>query len=356
MWDYIPVLAAALAFAATGTPLARRLALRTGMVDQPNTRKVHTVPTPLLGGLAIYIAFVLSVFLVWDRVSASQMVAILVGATVVAALGFLDDSGKLHPQVKLLFGMPLAATMLIVSGVQFTFFHQPILDILFTLFWVVGITAALNLMDNMDGLAAGVSAIASFFFLYLAASGEQYLVGTLAAAAMGAALGFLRYNFNPAQIFMGDGGALFLGFMLAVLGLKIRFPAQIEAVGWTVPILVLGIPILDTSLVTLSRLRRGLNPTSSPGKDHLSHRLVAIGLSPRLAVALIYLLSISLGILAVLVSESGSPVVALGLFILLVLAAFIAIVSLEGVEFEGKTPGGSHLTDPKDEDLIEGTK
>lgn len=354
MWDYTVVIAAALAFAVTGTPLVRWLALRIGLVDRPNSRKIHTSPTPLLGGLAIYMAFVFSVFLFWDRASASQMAAILIGITLVTALGFLDDSGKLHPQVKLLLGMPTAASILIISGIQTSLFEYPALDIVVTLLWVIGITAAFNLTDNMDGLAAGVGAIASFFFLYLAAANGQYLVATLAAATLGAALGFLRYNFSPAQIFMGDGGALFLGFTLATLGLKVRTPGVNDAASWMVPILLLGVPILDTSLVTISRLRRGLNPMATPGKDHLSHRLVALGMSQRRAVALIYLLSISFGILAVVISELGSPLFALVLFFVLVILALVAIALLEGVDFEGKALKRNDRANAQDNDLIKG--
>ncbi len=337
MVDYFPVLAVALAFALTGTPVAKWLASRFGVMDQPNRRKVHIVPTPLLGGLAIYAAFVVALFLFWNTTNLNEVIGIVTGATLMALLGFLDDSGKLHAQIKLVVGMPVAVVILILSGMQATFLHNQVLDIAVTILWVIGVTAAFNLLDNMDGLAAGVAVIASAFFLWMAAFNGQYLVGTLAAAVLGAALGFLRYNFNPAQIFMGDSGALFLGFMMAVLGLKIRFPTQTDSISWMVPILVLGVPILDTSLVTISRLRRGLNPAATPGKDHLSHRLVVLGLTHRRAVAAIYLIAIGFGLLGVFISQVASLVVAYAVAVSVIVIALSAIAGLESVKYEGKT-------------------
>ena len=144
---------------------------------------------------------------------------------------------------------------------------------------MIGITNAVNFLDNMDGLSGGVTAIAAAWFLLLSITNGQILVAPFAAALMGASLGFLVYNFNPARIFMGDAGSLFLGFMLAAVGLKLRFPGQPDAMTWMIPVLVLGIPVLDMTLVTISRLRRGVNPWTTAGKDHLSHRLVQLGLN-----------------------------------------------------------------------------
>jgi UDP-GlcNAc:undecaprenyl-phosphate GlcNAc-1-phosphate transferase len=188
--------------------------------------------------------------------------------------------------------------------------------------WVVGITSALNLLDNMDGLSAGVATVASAFFLLLAAMSGQYLVGSLAAALLGACLGFLLYNFNPASIFMGDTGSLFIGFVLAAVGIKLRFPERMDIVTWMIPVLVLGVPIFDTTLVVVSRLRRGLNPATHPGKDHSSHRLVAMGLSQREAVMAICLICGTLGMLAVFLTQAsiaegyaiGAAVILAGLF------------------------------------------
>ena len=163
----------------------------------------------------------------------------------------------------------------------------------------------MNLLDNMDGLSGGVSAIAAAFFLLLAAMSGQYLVGILAAALLGACIGFLMYNVNPASIFMGDTGSLFLGFMMASVGIKLRFPDNVYFVTWMVPLLVLGLPIFDTTLVFVSRLRRGKNPLTTPGKDHFSHRLVKMGLSQREAVLVLYLICGALGVLAMYLTQAS---------------------------------------------------
>jgi len=202
-------------------------------------------------------------------------------------------------------GQPLAALILIASGVRVSFLHHPLLNALVTVFWVVGITSALNLLDNMDGLSAGVATVAAAFFLLLAAMNGQYLVGSLAAALLGACLGFLFYNFNPASIFMGDSGSLFIGFILAAVGIKLRFPGRMDVVTWMIPVVILGVPIFDTTLVVVSRLRRGLNPITHPGKDHLSHRLVAMGWTQREAVMAIYLICGGLGLVALFLTQAS---------------------------------------------------
>lgn len=301
------ILITALTGTLLATPVVRRMALRLGVVDQPNARKVHLKPIPLLGGVAIYLGFVLAlVFLGEERYYVREAVAIVVGATLCSFLGIWDDRKGLRPLFKL-FGQAVAASILILAGVSVRAFPWPWLNLTITFVWVIGITNALNLLDNMDGLSGGVAAIAAGFFLLLAAGSGQYLVSALAAALLGACIGFLRYNVNPASIFMGDAGSLFIGFLLAALGIKLRFPSppfphNADLITWMIPILVLGIPIFDTTLVTISRLRRGKNPLTTPGKDHLSHRLVAAGLTPREAVLSIYVLAFGLGMVAVLLS------------------------------------------------------
>src|SRR6266850_2432810 len=198
----------------------RALAIRVGMVDLPGPRKVHLKPIPLLGGLAI------------------------------------------HAQV----------FSLVVPGSPGYW-----LDAALTIVWVVGITASFSILDHMDGLCAGVAAMASVFFTMLAYLNGQTLVTTLAAAVLGAASGFLRWNFKPAKIFMGDGGAMFLGFLMATLGLKLRLENSNHLSAWLAPILILGVTIFDTTLVTISRSRRGLLPFATPGKDHAAHRLSNLG-------------------------------------------------------------------------------
>ncbi len=304
MTTYMLIFTSALLFAVGGTPLARKLALRLGVIDQPSARKLHLSPVPLLGGVAIYGACILALLIFEDRFRIPQLVSILLGATLVSFLGVWDDRWGMRPLLKL-GGQVLAALILIWTDVQVSFLPHPFLNGTLTVLWVVGITNALNLLDNMDGLSGGVGAIASAFFLLLAAMHDQYLVGGLAAALLGACLGFLVYNFNPARIFMGDTGSLFLGFILAAVGIKLRFPANVPIVTWMVPVMVLGLPIFDTTLVLISRLRRGLNPLTTPGKDHVSHRLVAMGLTQREAVLVLCLVCGALGVLAIFLTQAS---------------------------------------------------
>jgi UDP-GlcNAc:undecaprenyl-phosphate GlcNAc-1-phosphate transferase len=301
MSTFMLIFAAALVFAVGGTPIARWIAVRVGAMDRPNARKIHASPVPLLGGVAMYGAFMLALVLFADRFYVPQIISIVLGATWVSFLGIWDDRVSLGAGLKMV-GQVFGALILVAAGVTVDLLHQPILDVAITLIWVVGITNAMNLLDNMDGLSGGVAAIASAFFVLIAALNGQYLVGGLAAALLGASLGFLLYNFNPASIFMGDAGALFLGFVLAAVGLKLRFPNNTYLVTWMVPVLVLGVPILDTTLVVLSRLRRRV-PFYLGGKDHLSHRLVRMGLTTREAVMALYLASGALGVLAMFVMQ-----------------------------------------------------
>ena len=302
----IPLLAfaGALIIAYGATPLARRVAPRLGVMDHPNPRKVHAHPMPLLGGAAIVGASLLVLLLLRDRFEIQQLGSILLGAALMALLGFYDDRWGLRPWLKLL-GQILAAFILIASGVQVTSLPADWLNILVTLVWVVGLTNSLNLLDNMDGLSSGVAAVCSAFFLIMAAVSGQIYVGALAAALLGATSGFLVYNFNPASIFMGDTGSLFLGFMLAAIGIKLRFPDNVPFLTWMVPIIVMTVPIFDTTLVFVSRLRRGKNPLTTPGKDHLSHRLVARGFTTRESVMLHYLAAGAAGVAAVLITQSN---------------------------------------------------
>lgn len=284
-------------------PVMRRVALQTGTVDKPSARKIHASPVPLLGGAAIYVSFILALFFFGDRDYINEVVGIFIGATLMSFMGLVDDRWGLSSYVKL-FGQLVAAGILIYSGVRVQIFGNW-LDPALTLVWVVGITNALNLLDNMDGLSGGVAMIAAIFFTLLAAMSGQYLVGALAAALVGACAGFLIYNWNPAHIFMGDAGSLFLGFMLAAVAIKLRFPSNSITVTWMIPVLVLGLPIFDTTLVFISRLRRGKNPLTTPGKDHISHRLAYLLGSRREAVLVCYLICCAFGVAAIFVSQAS---------------------------------------------------
>ncbi len=302
---YMLIFVVALLAAIAGTPVMRRLAVRVGAMDQPSARKIHASPIPRLGGVAIYAAFILALLLLGDRSYIPQVVGIFAGATMVSFLGIWDDRWGLRPLAKLA-GQVLAALVLIATGVQVQFAHfvpVPLANELITVVWVVGITNALNFLDNMDGLSGGVAAVAAGFFLLLAAFSGQYLVASLAAALLGACVGFLVYNFNPATIFMGDSGSLFLGFMLAAVGIKLRFDNP-AIVTWMVPVMVLGLPIFDTTLVFVSRLRRRVNPFTTAGKDHTSHRLTDMGFTRREAVLILYMVCVVFGMIALFLTRA----------------------------------------------------
>jgi UDP-GlcNAc:undecaprenyl-phosphate/decaprenyl-phosphate GlcNAc-1-phosphate transferase len=286
----------------------RALALRVGMVDLPGPRKVHLQPIPMLGGLAMYGAVILAILFAFHGPAREQVGGILAGATLVAAFGIMDDRGLLHHQVKLFFAMPVAAAILLLCGIHAQVFSVlvggrsgDVLDGLLTIVWVVGITASFSILDHMDGLCAGVAAMASIFFAMIAYLNGQTLVTVLAAAVLGAATGFLRWNFKPAKIFMGDGGAMFLGYLMATLGLKLRVDNASHLSAWLAPLLILSATIFDTTLVTISRSRRGFLPFTTPGKDHTAHRLANLGLGQRGAVLLMYLLGAFGGGTAVLI-------------------------------------------------------
>jgi UDP-GlcNAc:undecaprenyl-phosphate/decaprenyl-phosphate GlcNAc-1-phosphate transferase len=319
----------------------RALALRVGMVDLPGPRKVHLQPIPLLGGLAMYGGVMLAILFAFDGAARAQSAGIVTGATLVAAVGFLDDRGWLHHQIKLFVAMPLAAGILLASGIHAQVFEVllngrnlgTVLDAALTIFWVVGITASFSILDHMDGMCAGGAAMASIFFIMLAYLNGQTLVSTLGAAVLGASTGFLRWNFKPAKIFMGDGGAMFLGFLMATLGLKLRLEQANHLSGWLAPLLILGVTIFDTTLVTISRLRRGLLPFATPGKDHAAHRLANIGLGQRGAVLTLYSLGALSGGTAVLVaylSQRGALLVA----VVTVVLGLAAIAFLERAPYE----------------------
>jgi UDP-GlcNAc:undecaprenyl-phosphate GlcNAc-1-phosphate transferase len=259
------------------TPLAAGMARRLGVLDQPGERKTHVEATPYLGGLALLVGFVAAGFLLGE--TALQAAVIAACGIVVFVLGLLDDLRGLGPYVKI--GVEAAlAVALWFADVRAGFFDLPPLDLALTIGWVVVIVNAVNLLDNMDGLASGVTAIASLAYFTIASSQGDYLVAALAAALAGTSVGFLRHNFPPARIFLGDAGSLLLGLMLAVLGLLLDLEVSNDVKRIGVQALILGVPVFDTVLVTISRWHGG-RPIMLGGTDHSSHRLTRLGLSGR---------------------------------------------------------------------------
>jgi UDP-GlcNAc:undecaprenyl-phosphate/decaprenyl-phosphate GlcNAc-1-phosphate transferase len=308
----------ALFFGSVGTPLARKLAIKMGFIAMPKSDRAHTEPTALMGGLAIYLAAIsafllvmaLAVLLADNPLGLGELSFILIGTTLMAAIGLWDDRKALPPRLKL--GAQIVPVILVFwAGVQVNlpFFNigpwNMVVNFLITAAWILYITNALNFLDNADGIAAMTSATASAIFLLIAVLNDQYLVATLAAAVLGASLGFARYNLPlpRSTIFMGDSGSLFLGFLLAVLGIKIRIPTNDIQITWMTPIIVLGLPIFDTAMVFISRTRRGVSFFQG-GVDHTTHRLTRLGLD-KLSVALaVTVISGALGLVAIFITEA----------------------------------------------------
>ena len=283
-------------------PWIRKAAIRFNVIDQPNARKVHSTPIPLMGGLAIVIGTGLATIVFHGGVVPTTTLGALAAGAVVAIIGLMDDKRALSARVRLLV-QAAAVGILIYAGIKVQFSSTPAwVDMGLTFLWVIGVTNAINLMDNMDGLAAGVAAVAAAYIAVIAVSTGQFLISGLASVLFGACLGFLYFNFPPATIFMGDSGAYFLGFWLSVLALRLRFTHEVGHATWLVPILVLAVPLFDTTFVVFSRLARGIHPFT-PGKDHLSHRLVNLGFDKRSAVLVLYLFQCGLGSLAFVVQS-----------------------------------------------------
>ena len=322
MPDYILSFLIAVAVALAITPLVMLLAKKTGAIDAPDPRKVHKKPIPRIGGIGIYIAFMVSFLTLVDfnqlpMETADGIIGLLAGGTIVVLVGIIDDYTNLPAKVKLL-GQIAAACAVVAFDVRIDFVTDPFGDYLYleyfaipvTIFWLVGLTNTVNLIDGLDGLAAGVATLASVTIMLVALQDELALVAVFTSALAGAATGFLFFNFNPARIFMGDTGSMFLGFTLAGISIigAVKSAATIALI---VPVLALGVPILDTSFAIIRRYRGGV-PIFKPDKGHLHHRLLDLGFSQRQAVLLMYVISAILGLSAlVLNTVSGGMAVAI---------------------------------------------
>ncbi|HEV2124109.1 MAG TPA: MraY family glycosyltransferase [Chloroflexota bacterium] len=326
-WAYVGAFCGSLVLGLVLTPVILRLATRAGIWDEPGGHKSHSSPVPYLGGLAIVASFAIAVggvaVLRPPPSRLEELLAILGLGVALSLVGLYDDLRGLHPLPRLAAEVTAAVVLALVgAGVQI--FGFDVLNLAFTVMWVVGITNALNLLDNMDGLSAGVAAIASVTFFIIAAVHGQYLVAGLAIALAACALSFLRHNFHPARIYMGDAGSLFIGFVLAAIGLKLRFygPTQVT---FFVPVLVLGIPILDTSVVTATRLLHGRSPFQG-GRDHISHRLVFVGIPVPVAVALIHGAAIAHGWIALVMSRVDTTTGFILLALVVAIDVFIGVL------------------------------
>lgn len=319
------------------TPIIKFVAVKIGAVDAPNARKVHTKPMPRLGGVAIFLSFVIAYGLaVWigDFKPTPFINAYLLGSLVIVFTGIIDDMRELSAKEKLL-GQLIAGIIVVVYGfrvnlLNFPFadneLHVGLLSIPITILWIVGVTNAVNLIDGLDGLAAGVSGIACVSLLLVSLSMGNTSIALLLVIMIGSIVGFLFYNFHPAKIFMGDSGSMFLGFSLSVFSLlELK---QVTLLSFVIPILVLAIPLSDTFYAILRRILNR-QPISKPDKNHLHHTLLHLGFSHRTTVLLIYALSLGFGLTAVLLTKLAAwLVIVIILFSLVGIQLFAEITGL----------------------------
>lgn len=310
------------------TPIIRKIALKFKILDYPNRRKPHLKPTPLLGGIAIYIAFA-SAILINFRFSV-PLKGVALGATIILLMGFVDDIKPIPAEIKLVIET-LAVLVLIRYGVIVTFLPNvlwgKIGEVIITLIWVIGITNALNFMDGLDGLATGLSSIAAGIFFIIAIQTNQTYLAYLTIALLGAALGFIPYNFHPAKIFLGDSGSNFLGFTLAALAVMGGWAENNPVVSFSVPILVLGILIFDMIYITIARIKQHKVTSFKTwleyvGKDHFHHRLLNMGFSERQVAFFMYSIALCLGLGAIALRSAYGN----GAILLLIQATIIFLI------------------------------
>ena len=295
------------------TPLMRKIAIATDVVDRPNSsHKSHKKPVPYLGGVAIIIGVITvsysaSLFSEFTTSTFWLATSVLGPALLLGLIGLWDDIKNLPPLPRFVaqtFAGVFTASILIITDNMGNPTGSSIFDSIITVFWIVGICNSINFFDNLDGGAAGTVAISSIVLAYLALSGDQYLIAALSTVTAGATLGFLVWNKSPAKIYMGDAGALFLGVLLAILTVRFQPNAQTQVASYLIPIFLLAMPILDTTVAVISRIKRGLSPFQG-GQDHLSHRLIRAGYSRRSAAFSLWGLSALFGGVAILISQVG---------------------------------------------------
>jgi UDP-GlcNAc:undecaprenyl-phosphate GlcNAc-1-phosphate transferase len=319
-------LAFAVPFAVTWatTPAVARVATRVGLVDHPTEGRHHKSPTPYLGGLAVAAGFVLIAALAGG--AEGQLLTILLCGLVVGCIGLVDDVRTVKPLVKVAIE-GACGVALWIAGIRAGFFGIYVLDLALTVGWVVVVTNALNLLDNMDGLSSGVVAISASTFFVIAAQRGDYLVGSFAIAVAGASLGFLRHNFPPAKVFLGDAGSLMLGFFLAGLALKLDLVGPRGPVRAAIVVLVLGVPLFDMTLVIIARLRER-RPIYIGGTDHASHRLVMRGLSPRTVAFVTYGAQVALCGIALALARAPHTVILTGMGLVAAVAVAVMLLVL----------------------------
>ena len=350
------------------TPVVKTFAYKVGAVDVPkDARRMHKVPIPRLGGLAIFIGFMVSVLILGGvRGGNGQMQSILLGSVIIVVLGVVDDIMALPAMLK--FVVQIAAALIpALNGVVIQAFSNPNifsdslywvlgpLSVPFTVLWIVAITNAVNLIDGLDGLANGVSAISATTMLVIALLASEAQVAIVMAALVGACVGFMPYNLNPAKMFMGDTGATFLGYILATMSIQGLFKFY-AVISFAVPFLILGLPIFDTAFAFIRRIAHGQSPMHAD-RGHIHHRLIDMGLSQKQAVATLYVISAILGLSAVVLTTGGEQRAMLLFAALCIVGAVAARVVFPKElreelheEIEELKEHGRHSEEKKDED------
>lgn len=335
MFAYAFTFLVALAVTFVLTPVVKNFAIRIGAVDKPDARKVHHGLIPRLGGLAIYVGFMVSVIATIGFTY--EMVGIMVGATFLIAVGIADDVYSLPPKVKLLGQIIAAAIPVVIFNINIEWIDVPRLGIIYlpeiislplTIFWIIGFVNTVNLIDGLDGLAAGIATIASIAIALLAFQMGQWVAAAAMIAMTGACLAFLQYNFNPAKIFMGDTGSMFLGYIISAVSVMGSMKTVATAV-LIVPLLALTVPITDTLLAIVRRKSSGV-PIFSPDKNHLHHRLLAKGLNQKQVVLVMYALTAFFSCTALIVIHLslwiGIAIVAIALILFVLWARKLGVM------------------------------
>lgn len=306
----------AFVFSFAMTPVVKRFAFKIKAIDVPkDNRRMHKRPIPRLGGLAIIFGFMVSILCFGEMTK--SLAATLIGAMIIAVMGIVDDVKALDAKPKFLIQIIAALIVVLCGELRIKVFTNPIIwsglpyivlpewvSIVFSVLWIVFITNAVNFIDGLDGLAAGVSAIMTVSMVFIAGRLGEYSVAIIGTALMGACFGFLPYNFNPAKIFMGDTGSTFLGFILATLSIQGVFKSY-AVISFAVPLLILGLPLFDAIFAMIRRIMKGQSPMHAD-RGHLHHRLIDMGFSQKQTVFILYAISGVLGITAVILAESGA--------------------------------------------------
>ncbi|MDK7378008.1 MraY family glycosyltransferase [Peptoniphilus harei] len=341
MYKYIIPFLAAFILTFIQMPFTIKIAKKKGFLDVPkDERRVHKKPIPVGGGIAMVIS--VSILMVYFLPINKNLIMALIASLIIAISGLYDDKEGLSPKIKFLFQI-LAAVILIIGGMKIEFFTNPfdshdallilnILSIPVTIFWVCGITNTINLIDGLDGLASGVSMICAISMFFITYKMGRYDVSLVCALVAGACLGFLPFNFNPAKIFMGDTGALYLGFMLSYISIS-GFLKQAAILMIFVPVLILGVPVFDTAFAMVRRKLSGKSMVEAD-KGHLHHRLLKMGLNQRQTVVILYSISAIFGVLANLISRFHSSialVISIGV-LLIIIATGVAAGMLKNKE------------------------